>query len=130
VWKDCVPACLILSQQRSPAQLDASPIPPSTGMEQGNTWLAMTTASQKTHTNTHKHPHTYLSAFCPVYYHQIFSHCSHENENKNTSRRSYRSNTCSFCECIHPRHLTLLPPSPFPLYLGRLVEFFLLWSAV
>ena len=65
----CVPACLILSQQRSPAQQDASPIPPSTGTEQGNTWLAVTTASHETHI---KRPRTHLPAFCPVYCHQTF----------------------------------------------------------
>lgn len=45
----CVPACLILSQQQSPAQQDASPIPPSTGTEQEKT-QAVTTTSHKTHT--------------------------------------------------------------------------------
>ncbi len=124
----CVPACLILSQQRSPAQLDASPIPPSTGTEQGNTWLAVTTASHKTHTQTPTH--TPFLPFVPFIAIKYSDSPLKRMKAKNTSSWSYRWNICSFRECIHPRHLTLLPPSPFPLYLGRLVEFFLLWSAV
>lgn len=56
VWKNClgwcVPACLILSQQLPPAQLDVSPALPSTETERGNTRLAVTAVSHKTPTHT------------------------------------------------------------------------------
>lgn len=55
----CIPACLIPCQQRSPVLQDASPISPSTGTEQGNAWLAVTT-SHKTHTKADTHTPSYL----------------------------------------------------------------------
>lgn len=66
--KDSVPACLIQIRQQSPALQDAFPTQPSTGTEQGNTWLVVT--FHKTYTNAQAH--TYLPSV-PFTIYSIFA---------------------------------------------------------
>lgn len=88
----CVPACLILSQQTSPAQLDASPIPPSTETEQATHGWQWQQASHKRHTNTHTYTFLLLSCLLPS---SILTFHS-EEQKQSTSRRPY-----SLILCVH-----------------------------